>query len=87
MAKKERKFAKYFGGEYMKYWYVAFVVVLGIMIFDMYNDRHVRYYELTVYNNAGEVIKQSEVENRNVESLALKLPITKAFDPVKKFEF
>lgn len=87
MAKREKKFAKYFGGEYMKYWYVAFVVVLGIMIFDMYNDRHVKYYKLTVYNNAGEVVEQRKVENRNVESLALKLPITKTFDSVKKFEF
>ena len=32
MGEKFKKFSRYFGGEYMKYWYIAFAVTVLLML-------------------------------------------------------
>ena len=32
MGEKFKKFSKYFGGEYMKYWYIAFAITVLLML-------------------------------------------------------
>ena len=51
-----KKFTKYFGGEYMKYWYIAFVVILIAMIISMVND--------TSYLNDAYTIGYPQEENK-----------------------
>ena len=31
MGEKKKRFSKYFGGEYMKYWYIAFAITVVLM--------------------------------------------------------
>lgn len=80
-----KRFNKYFGGQYLKYWYVAFFIILFIMIFDFYNDRTVEAYKLTVYDNNGNVVEVKDISRLELSRSNLNLPITKAFEPIKKF--
>ena len=56
-----KKFTKYFGGEYMKYWYIAFVVILIAMMISMVNERSVKGYTLYIYNNDGSLKSQEKL--------------------------
>lgn len=80
-----KRFNKYFGGEYLKYWYVAFFIVLSIMIFDFYNDRSYDAYKLTIYDKNGNVVDVKNISRLELSRSNLILPITKAFEPIKKF--
>lgn len=75
---------KYFSGEYMKYWYVAFVVVLSVMIFNFYNSKSVYQFELTIFDNNANVIEQKVIHGRDLGIIeTIKTP--KAVKPIKKF--
>jgi hypothetical protein len=80
-----KKFNKYFGGEYIKYWYVAFFIVILIMVFDSYNDRTVTAYKLTIYDNNGNNVETTIISRQELLSSNLRLPLTKSFEPIKKF--
>lgn len=80
-----KRFNKYFGGEYLKYWYVAFFIILSIMLFDFYNDRSYDAYKLTIYDKNGNVVEVKNISRLELSRGNLNLPITKAFEPIKKF--
>ncbi|MDK2792964.1 MAG: hypothetical protein PWQ25_1827 [Deferribacteres bacterium] len=80
-----KRFNKYFGGEYLKYWYVAFLIVLAVMVFDFYNDRSVEAYRLTIYDSTGNVVEKREISRYELSRSNIVLPITKSFEPIKRF--
>lgn len=81
-----KKFNQYFGGRYMKYWYAAFVVVMGWFIVNQFNDAAVTRYVLTAYDPHGNVIDSMEV-NQATMNQPESLPITKAYTPIKPIKF
>ena len=50
MGEKFKKFSKYFGGEYMKYWYIAFAITVLLMLAFSIADSKVDKFKFTVYN-------------------------------------
>ena len=83
---------KYFSGEYMKYWYVAFVVVVAVMLFSFYNSKSVYQFQLTTFDRQGNVIESKVIHEREFgmtenERLDYIVPIkeTKTVVPLKKF--
>lgn len=81
-----KKFNQYFGGQYMKYWYVAFVIVMGWFILTSFNNASVNRYVLIAYDPAGNVIDTMEV-TQSTMSQPESLPITKAYTPLKPIKF
>lgn len=85
-AMNTKNFSQYFGGKYMKYWYVAFVVVMGWFVLNLANSIAVSSYELTAYDQNGRALG-SEIVHRDTMSKPERLPITKAYRPVKPIKF
>lgn len=75
---------KYFSGEYMKYWYVAFVVVLAAMFFSFYNSKSVYQFEVTVFDQNANVIERKIIHEREL-GLVETIRAPKAVKPIKKF--
>ena len=82
---------KYFYGKYLKYWYIAFVMILAVMFMNSYIKRNVIQFELIVFNNYGvqvssDIVDTAEVVRfeKNVNILTTSLPRFKAFIPQKK---
>lgn len=78
-----KKFTKYFGGEYMKYWYAAFAVVIVCMVLSMLNDRSVKSYELYIYAPDGSVKSVEKVTPGYYDAERANLPVSKMFVPEK----
>ena len=78
-----KKFTKYFGGDYMKYWYIAFVVVLICMAVSVVNDRSVSSYTLYIYNPDGSLQSTETIVPGYYESERQHLPVSKMFVPNK----
>lgn len=81
-----KQFNQYFGGRYMKYWYVAFFVVMAWFIVNLFNDASVNRYVLTAYDATGHPIDSMEV-NQTTMNQPESLPITKAYTPIKPIKF
>ncbi|MGE4318695.1 MAG: hypothetical protein AB7E96_07280 [Deferribacterales bacterium] len=81
-----KKFNQYFGGRYMPYWYVAFALVMGWFLLNLFNNSSVQRYELTAYDTDGKVIDSMEV-SASTMSQPESLPITKAYRPIKPVKF
>jgi hypothetical protein len=79
-----KRFNKYFGGEYMKYWYVAFIVTIAIMALNMISAKNVREFEITVFDKNGQVIEK-KVYHKNELRIIEKIRQPKAVMPLKKF--
>ncbi len=80
-----KKFTKYFGGEYQKYWYVASVITIILMALSMYNSRAVTTYELTIYNADGTVKSQEIVDQMFVARENERVGVSKKYVPIKPF--
>ena len=80
-----KRFNKYFGGEYLKYWYVGFFIVVSIMVFNFYNSRSVDKYILTIYGRDGKVVQEKEISRSELSRNGLYPEITKSYRPVKRF--
>ncbi len=78
-----KNFTKYFGGEYIKYWYAAFGIILIVMIFSMVNDKSVTSYKLYIYNQDGTIKSEEEVPYGYYDVERLNLPVNKKFVPNK----
>jgi len=66
----------------MRYWYIAFAVVIIWFTVNMVNNGAVSSYELTAYDNAGNVVG-TKVVNGDTMSAPERLPITKSYKPLK----
>jgi uncharacterized protein YuzE len=81
-----KDFTKYFGGDYMRYWYIAFAVVIIWFTINLVNNSAVREYELTAYDTNGKVIGTKAV-NANTMTAPERLPISKSYKPKKPIKF
>lgn len=80
-----KKFTKYFGGEYITYWYIAFGIIMLSMMFSMVNDRSVSSFKLYIYNQDGSIKSEEIVPKGYYEAERQKLPVNKMFVPEKMF--
>jgi hypothetical protein len=68
----------------MKYWYVAFAVVVIIMLLNFYNNNSVYKFQLTIFDKNGNVVEQNIIHKEQIEIVdSIKAP--KAVMPIKKF--
>ena len=70
-----RSVTRFFGGQYMKYWYIAAVVVIGFMVASFINAKNIEGLDLTLYNNKGEIVEEVFIDiNDPAKSLEVVLP-------------
>jgi len=81
-----KKFSQYFGGRYMKYWYVAFAFVVIWFTVNLVNSSAVSSYELVGYDNKGNVVGR-KVVNTDSMTPPERLPVAKAYRPIKPIKF
>lgn len=67
MGEKFKKFSRYFGGEYMKYWYIAFAVTVLLMLAFSIADAKVDKFKFTVYNEDGTIQSERIVSKEEVD--------------------
>ena len=67
MGEKFKKFYRYFGGEYMKYWYIAFAVTVLLMLAFSIADAKVDKFKFTVYNEDGTIQSERIVSKEEVD--------------------
>lgn len=75
-----------FGGASMKYWYVAFIISMAWLVGSLVNSSAVSKYELTFYDNEGNIIK-TEIVDRSRFQAPETLPVTKSYKPIKPLSF
>lgn len=80
-----KRITKYFGGIYMRYWYIACGLILICAFISVYNDSSVKEFELTEYDAAGAIVKEEKVDKLFVARELASLPVTKKFIPLKMF--
>lgn len=81
-----KDFTKYFGGEYMRYWYIAFAVVVIWFTVNLVNNSAVREFQLTAYDANGKVIGEKTVR-ADTMTPPERLPISKSYSPKKPIGF
>jgi hypothetical protein len=81
-----KNFGQYFGGQYMKYWYIAFVLVIGWFTIHLVNNGAVNKYELTIYDSNGKIVEKKIVDGRTMPRPE-RLAITKSYKPIKPIKF
>ncbi len=67
MGERFKKFSKYFGGEYMKYWYIAFAVTVLLMLAFSIADSKVNKFKFTVYNEDGSIQSEQIISKEEVD--------------------
>jgi len=70
----------------MPWWYGAFAIVLIWFAVNLVNNSSVSRYELTAYDNAGNVIGSKTVGAQTMTPPE-KLPVPKSYKPVKSIGF
>lgn len=81
-----KKFNQYFGGKYMRYWYGAFVLVMGWFLLNLFNNGSVNSYILTAYDTDGKSMGSMEVSVSSM-SQPESLPVSKEYTPIKPVKF
>lgn len=79
------RFSEYFGGKYMKFWYIAFGLVLMWMGLSYYNSLAVDTYEVTIYNTDGTVQATTTMNRMELVRKFPEMPAHVSYHPVKKF--
>lgn len=64
---KKKRFSKYFGGEYMKYWYVAFAITVILMAVFYISEKNINTFVYTEYNEDGSIAKEQVISKEEVE--------------------
>lgn len=67
MGEKIKKFSRFFGGEYMKYWYIAFAVTVLLMLAFSIADSKVDKFKFTVYNEDGTIQSEQIISKEEVD--------------------
>lgn len=79
-----KKFNFIFTGKYLKFWYIAFALTIGLMVLNYTRLRAVNDYTLYVYDNSGNVIQTEHLTRGEINQWALgKYPVPKLFVPNK----
>lgn len=79
-----KKFTKYFGGIYMKYWYIAFAIIVVLMLLFKLNDSAISEYKVTIYNRDGSVASEKIIKQEELPK-TIKTDEPKTIEPVKMF--
>lgn len=64
---KKKRFSKYFGGEYMKYWYIAFAITVILMTIFYVSEKNIDTFVYTEYNEDGSIAKEQVISKEEVE--------------------
>ncbi len=67
MGERFKKFSRYFGGEYMKYWYIAFAITVLLMLAFSIADAKVDKFKFTEYNEDGSIKSEQIISKEEVE--------------------
>lgn len=67
---KKKRFSKYFGGEYMKYWYIAFAITVVLMAVHHIMERSIDSFKYTEYNEDGSIAKEMVISQEETETRA-----------------
>ena len=67
MGETIKKFSRFFGGEYMKYWYIAFAVTVLLMLAFSIADSKVDKFKFTVYNEDGTIQSEQIISKEEVD--------------------
>lgn len=67
MGERFKKFSRYFGSEYMKYWYIAFAVTVLLMLAFSIADAKVDKFKFTVYNEDGSIQSEQIISKEEVD--------------------
>jgi hypothetical protein len=80
-----KRFNFIFTGRYLKFWYIAFVIVLAVMFFNHRRLAAVDTFTLIVYDTAGNIVDERDVSRQEAEQMRrnFELPMSKAFIPQK----
>ncbi len=79
-----KKISKYFGGKYMKYWYIAFAISVVLLAGYSFSKSKVDTFKLTVYNEDGSIASEEIVSKDEVESKA-RSANSRSVEPNKMF--
>lgn len=75
-----------FSDRFMKYWYMAAILIVVGFVISMSNDASVRGYTLTVFNPDGTVKYEENIVATTISEKELEgLPVEKLFVPKKRF--
>lgn len=83
MKKASTKINVVFTGKYLKYWYIACVVVLTLLLYDHYRNLSVKSYELTIFANDGTVRSVHLVEMDSIDGNNAIFPVNRSYRPIK----
>lgn len=64
---KKKRFSKYFGGEYMKYWYIAFAIIVILMTINYIMEKSIDTFVYTEYNEDGSIAKEYTISQEETE--------------------
>lgn len=67
MGERFKKFSRFFGGEYMKYWYIAFAVTVLLMLAFSVAESKIDTFKFTVYNEDGSVQSEQIISKEELE--------------------
>ena len=84
MGERFKKFSKYFGGQYMKYWYIAFAITVFLMLAFSISDSKVDKFKFTVYNEDGSIQSEQIISKEEVE-LSARSAHSRSIVPEKLF--
>lgn len=70
----------------MRYWYVAFVLVMGWFLLNVFNNGSVNSYILKAYDTDGTPLGSMEVSVSTM-SQPESLPVAKEYVPIKPVKF
>ena len=84
MGERFKKFSKYFGGQYMKYWYIAFAITVLLMLAFSISDSKVDKFKFTIYNEDGSIQSEQIISKEEVE-LRARSANSRSVEPEKLF--
>ena len=84
MGERMKKFTKYFGGQYMKYWYIAFAITVLLMLAFSISDSKVDKFKFTIYNEDGSIQSEQIISKEEVELRARSVN-SRSVEPEKLF--
>lgn len=84
MGERMKKFTKYFGGQYMKYWYIAFAITVLLMLAFSISDSKVDKFKFTIYNEDGSIQSEQIISKEEVE-LRARSANSRSVEPEKLF--
>lgn len=84
MGENKKRFSKYFGGEYMKYWYIAFAITVVLMAVYHISERSIDTFIYTEYKEDGSIASQQTISKEETD-LRARSSSSRSIVPEKPF--